>query len=219
MNRSTATLLFCTIAIHAQCAQSSSLLADDSSLSPSTATSYQDDRASELTKGNNPAFLRPARETWRISSKERVGKKRRPLKSKTVARFMSWVFAKTGWSAEKPPTIVFVSSDRLEEMYYGRNASPGQASVRALFEVSTKTIYLPDQWDADSLRDRGTLLHELTHYLQITNNVKVACNAAYNRKAYQLQMDWLQEQGVKDPREFLEIEDLAFIMLTHCPIY
>jgi hypothetical protein len=49
--------------------------------------------------------------------------------------------------------------------------------------------------------------------------VKVACNAAYNRKAYQLQMDWLQEQGVKDPREFLEIEDLAFIMLTHCPIY
>jgi hypothetical protein len=134
-------------------------------------------------------------------------------------RVQMWIQRKRGWHADKLPMIRFVSDRKLKEMYYGKAPGSDTPPVRALFEIGARTIYLLREWRLDNIRDQGTLVHEVAHYLQVSNQVEVACLAAYNKDAYLLQFEWLREHGIDHPREFLEMDDLSFFIITQCPIY
>ena len=68
----------------------------------------------------------------------------------------------------------------------------------------------------NDLRDRSYLLHELVHHLQALNNVKAPCLAAYELPTFELQLEWLRENGIQDPYKFLDIDEFTIILLSEC---
>jgi len=141
------------------------------------------------------------------------------LDQEMVARFVDWIISKTGWVEKGLPTITFASPAQLNKRYFGKPRGSNGVTVRALYAKQTHTIYLSDAWNPNNLRDQSYLVHELVHHLQILNKVEVGCDSAYNIRAYQLQFDWLDEHGVRDPQKFLGIGDIVLITSTQCPLF
>ena len=83
---------------------------------------------------------------------------------KDVARLVDWIVAKTGWTVHEAPPIHFIPYAELVKKYTG--GKPTDFHVEALYSDQDHSIYLPEGWRADDLRDRSILLHELVHHLQ-----------------------------------------------------
>ncbi len=162
-----------------------------------------------------PAFI----QTGQAAPSPRLAAIKPVIAPETITTLMKWVVAKTGWAIQKPPTIRFVPSAQLAEMYYGKQNAPNLAPVRSLYAIKTHILYLPNTWNPGDLRDKGTLLHELAHHLQVLNRIQVVCVAEYDRQSYELQMAWLREHGVDDPYKFLKINPLTLFIMTQCPDY
>ncbi len=99
-----------------------------------------------------------------------------------------------------------------------RYGSPENAGVelQALYNFSERTIYLPQGWQPNDLRQRSALLHELVHHVQRFNDIALPCPAAYERQAYQLQILWLREQGVTRPYELIKTNELSINAVSVC---
>ena len=132
-----------------------------------------------------------------------------------ASALLAWLIAKTGLAAPDVPPIMLVPKHRLVEIAYGANPPP-LAAVSGLYDTKTSTIYLLDNWDGSQLLDRSELVHELVHHLQNVNKVPAPCFAAHERQAIHLQLEWLREQGVKDPYEFLNINELYVLLVSGC---
>jgi len=142
------------------------------------------------------------------------------LGPKEVIHLIDWIASKTSWNTKTSPTISFTSPAQLHEMYFGNAGGQNSGiTVRALYEKRAQAIYLSSTWNPNNIRDRSYLVHELVHHLQFMNNVEVACDSAYNIKAYQLQFDWLSEQGVRDPQSFVGVGDVLLLSSTQCPLF
>ena len=128
--------------------------------------------------------------------------------------FITWIAAKTGWTISKAPPVHFISSDELVNTFTG--GKPTTSRVEALYSDENHSIYLPDGWRADDLRDRSILLHELVHHLQYLNRVEATCASEHELQAVKLQVTWLREQGAEDPLGLLGINDLFIRMLGQC---
>ena len=133
-----------------------------------------------------------------------------------IAGLTAWIIAKTGWTVQAPPKIVFVPQNQIVEMMYGPGEVTKHIHVEALYALKDKTIYLPQDWSANKLSSRGALLHELIHHLQITNNVKVRCVHAHERQAYDLHIAWLRENGIKNPYKFLKVDEFTIRLMSAC---
>jgi hypothetical protein len=132
-----------------------------------------------------------------------------------VAILTGWIVLHTGLAAAPPPHIEFVNAATMAERAFG----PGTAAtplLRAIYSQPERTVYLRQEWDPANLRDRSELLHELVHHLQNTNNLEFGCPAEREQLAYKLQLNWLLEQGVRDPYELLEINPFFVVMLSVC---
>ena len=88
--------------------------------------------------------------------------------------------------------------------------------VEGLYSLEDHSIYLPEGWRGDDLRDRSVLLHELIHHLQYLNKIKAVCRAQDDWQALELQLAWLREQGVEDPVDLLDLNPLYILMLRQC---
>ena len=136
------------------------------------------------------------------------------IEPNTVANLMAWVTNETGWTVREAPSIRFVSYADIVKIY-----SEGKGTdyhVESLYSETDHTIYLPNSWRSDDLRDRSILLHELVHHLQYLNNVKVICSSESEWQALELQVTWLRQQEVEDPLDFLGINPRFLLMLQQC---
>ena len=131
-----------------------------------------------------------------------------------VPSFIAWITAQTGWAIREAPPIRFVPYAELVRIYSGGKGT--DYHVESLYSEEDHTVYLPDSWHADNLRDRSILLHELVHHLQYLNNVKVTCATEYEWQAVQLQVTWLREQEVDNPIDLLGIDPRFLFMLRQC---
>jgi uncharacterized protein DUF6647 len=131
-----------------------------------------------------------------------------------IATYIAWIVAQTGLSAPDHPPIHLVTPTEMA-LRYGW-AENGGLELQALYNLSDGSIYLPQQWAPNDLRQTSTLLHELVHHVQRSNNVELPCVAAYERQAYDLQIKWLREQGVDDPYELIKTNELSIYMLSTC---
>lgn len=132
-----------------------------------------------------------------------------------VAVLTGWIALQTGLSAVEPPHIEFVTQDTMSERAFGPGVA-GSPLLRALYSQPANTVYLRKAWDADKLRDRSELLHELVHHFQNIHSLKYGCGAEREKLAYELQIKWLKEQGIADPYEFLEINAFFVVMASVC---
>ncbi len=133
-----------------------------------------------------------------------------------LVALLTWIAAEMGTDCPEPPRVVFVSAEEIAERAYGPRRPEG-ARATALYDREQGIIYLNRDWNAATLRDRSTLLHELVHHVQQRTQVTAPCLAAYERQAYHLQIEWLRQQGVSDPYALLEIDEFTISVRSLCP--
>jgi hypothetical protein len=63
-------------------------------------------------------------------------------------------------------------------------AAENERSVVAICDASSRTIYLPENWRAESSEDKSILVHEMVHHFQNLADVKFECPAAREKTAY-----------------------------------
>jgi len=131
-----------------------------------------------------------------------------------TASLTAWIVRQTGWTVCDAPPVHFIPYAELVRNFTG--GKPTASRIEALYSDRDHSIYLPDSWRADALRDRSILLHELVHHLQYLNKVKATCSSEYELQAVKLQVTWLREQGVEDPLNLLGINELFIRMLGQC---
>jgi hypothetical protein len=131
-----------------------------------------------------------------------------------IATYLAWIIAQTGWSAPQHPSVHFVTRRELVRLHGSPDSNA--LEVQALYSHSERSIYLLREWRADDLRQKSTLLHELVHHAQRSNDVELPCTAAYERQAYELQIKWLREQGVADPYDLIKTNEFSIYLISAC---
>lgn len=128
---------------------------------------------------------------------------------------MAWIVAQTHWTVHKLPPIRLIPSEEIQKRFNAEE--PTGLHIGAFYSEKDHTIYLPDSWNPNALRDRSILLHELVHHLQYLNHVKVTCESEYEFQAFKLEAAWLDEQGVEYPLDLMGVDLRYVLMLSHCP--
>ena len=138
------------------------------------------------------------------------------ISSETVRSYLDWIIQQTGWPAAGVPPIRVTSFAHLRELS-GLSSDAEWIRPAAFYSKSEHLIYLADRWNKDDLVDQSILVHELVHHLQIEDHVQLACWGRYEAQAYELQIQWLRTQGVKDPHNLLHASKTSIETLAECP--
>jgi hypothetical protein len=130
-----------------------------------------------------------------------------------VSTLAEWIGAHTNYDVaptlDDPPRLSFCRVGEI--IKYDSSDLVVDASLRAAYDLSSRTIYLVLPWHPENIPDQSRLLHELVHDVQFANR-QWACNQEPEREAYKLQDKWLAERGVKSNFNWLQI-----LLLSECP--
>ena len=126
---------------------------------------------------------------------------------------IAWIAMQAHWTILDAPPIRLIPSEEIQKLFTAED--PTGVNIGAFYSEKDDTVYLPDSWRSNKLRDRSILLHELVHHLQYLNRVKATCPGEFEWQALHLQVDWLSEHGIEDPFELMGLSPL-FLMLPQC---
>ena len=90
-----------------------------------------------------------------------------------------------------------------------------QRRVVALYNVKSKTIFLPDDWIGKSPADQSVLVHEMVHHLQNMAELKFECPMAREKLAYLAQDKWLRRFGMSLEKEF-DVDMFTVVISSAC---
>jgi len=138
------------------------------------------------------------------------------ISSATARSYINWIIQQTGWPAADIPPIKITSLAHLRELS-GLSSDAEWIRPAAFYSRIEHLIYLANNWNKDDVVDQSILVHELVHHLQIEDHVHFACWGRYEAQAYQLQVQWLRTQGVKDPHSLLHASKASIESLAECP--
>ncbi len=129
------------------------------------------------------------------------------------------------------PNVKFVSPAKLAGMRYedkgclpDRPCEPGvyepveaahQREVVALYEGTTRTIFLSDLLTGTTPADQSVLVHEMVHHLQNLGELRFECPRAREKLAYTAQDRWLKRFG-KDLETEFEVDMFTIIVSSAC---
>jgi hypothetical protein len=129
------------------------------------------------------------------------------------------------------PSVQFVSPAKLASMRYedkgclpDRPCETGvyepieaahQREVVALYEATTRTIFLSDLWTGTTPADQSVLVHEMVHHLQNLGELKFECPRAREKLAYTAQDRWLKQFG-KDLETEFEVDMFTILVSSAC---
>ena len=101
----------------------------------------------------------------------------------------------------------------------GEQSSLARAALRreveALYDDSTRTIYLPEGWTGATPAEVSVLVHEMVHHLQNVAGLKFECPQAREKLAYTAQNQWLAQSGRNLIDEF-KLDALTLLLRTKC---
>jgi|SRR5215469_6470672 len=138
------------------------------------------------------------------------------ISSETVRIYINWIVQQTGWPAANVPPIKITSFAHLRELS-GLSSEAEWIRPAAFYSKGEHAIYLAENWNKNDLVDQSILVHELVHHLQIEDNIQFECLGRYEAQAYDLQIQWLRTQGVKDPHKLLHASKTSIETLAECP--
>lgn len=90
-------------------------------------------------------------------------------------------------------------------------------NIVALYEDSTKTIYLSDGWTGAGPADTSVLVHEMVHHLQNAGGLFFECPPAREKLAYQAQEQWLRRFG-HDLESTFGVDRLTILVRSACSL-
>lgn len=92
-----------------------------------------------------------------------------------------------------------------------------QRPVVALYDNTSKTIFLLDDWSETSPVDQSVLVHEMVHHIQNLAELKFECPMAREKLAYLAQDKWLGRFGMSLEREFGV--DMFTVLISSACVY
>lgn len=119
------------------------------------------------------------------------------------------------------PRVELVSPARMNAVQFrgqaaAHSARPAsQRDVDALYDHSTRTIYLPAGWTGKTPAEVSVLVHEMVHHLQNVAGLKYDCPQAREKLAYAAQDQWLALSGRNLIDEF-KLDALTVLLRTKC---
>ena len=140
----------------------------------------------------------------------------------------TWLSLSTGLpAADEHPRIVLVPPAQMVAMRH-RGHVPGSAAradrhelrsgaigLEALYDDTTRTIYLRDTWTGATPAEVSVLVHEMTHHLQNVAGLKYECPQAREELAYRAQERWLARSGRSLAKEF-KLDPMTLLVRTKC---
>jgi hypothetical protein len=87
--------------------------------------------------------------------------------------------------------------------------------VVAVYNDTTRTIYLPEGWTGATTAEQSVLVHEMVHHLQNVGAVRHECPAAREKVAYLAQSEWLKRDNLDLEKEF-DVDMLTVIVNSGC---
>jgi hypothetical protein len=90
-----------------------------------------------------------------------------------------------------------------------------QHEVVAVYNDSTKTIFLSESWTGSTPAEQSVLVHEMVHHMQNLGKLKYECPRAREKLAYEAQNEWLKIHGLEIEKEF-EIDMFMIIVFSAC---
>ena len=94
-------------------------------------------------------------------------------------------------------------------------AAENERNVVAIYDTSTRTIYLPDNWRGESPAEQSILVHEMVHHLQNLAGLKFECPAAREKAAYLAQDKWLARFGKSLESDF-DVDMFTVVISSAC---
>ena len=149
-----------------------------------------------------------------------------------LTEIVNWLSANFDLPAiQNHPSVQFVSPAKLASMRYedkvclpDRPCETGayepveaahQREVVALYEGTTRTIFLSDLWTGTTPADQSVLVHEMVHHLQNLGELKFECPRAREKLAYTAQDRWLK-QFRKDLETEFEVDMFTILVSSAC---
>ncbi|XSC44450.1 DUF6647 family protein [Bradyrhizobium sp. RDT10] len=117
-----------------------------------------------------------------------------------IAIYIAWIVAQTGLSAPDHPPIHFVTPAEMA-MRHGSPENSG-LELQALYNRNEGSIYLPQGWRPDDLRQKSTLLHELVHHVQRSNNIVLPVLLLTNAKHTNCRSNGCGKKGDRSVRAY-----------------
>jgi hypothetical protein len=145
---------------------------------------------------------------------------------------VAWLSANFALPADSvPPAIEMVSQAQMADIRYSRLgiARPNGPAVEAgrmapleshhavfaIYDNSSRTIYLPENWSGRTPREVSLLVHELVHHLQNAAGLKYYCSGEREKLAYEAQARWLEMFGKNIADEF-NLDPMTLLLRTNC---
>jgi hypothetical protein len=149
-----------------------------------------------------------------------------------LTEIVTWLSANFDLPAiQDHPGVEFVSPAKLASMRYeGQDFLPDrtretaayepveathQREVVALYEGTTKTIFLSNTWTGTTPVDQSVLVHEMVHHLQNLGKLKFECPMAREKLAYIAQDRWLKRFG-KDLETEFDVDMFTILISSAC---
>ena len=140
---------------------------------------------------------------------------------------IAWISANFDLPAKSdPPQIRFATqtemmririADRMRwhGFFQEEPAAENERNVVAIYDTSSRTIYLPENWRGESPADQSILVHEMVHHLQNLAGVKFECPAAREKTAYLAQDKWLARFGKSLENDF-DVDMFTVVTSSAC---
>jgi hypothetical protein len=90
-------------------------------------------------------------------------------------------------------------------------------SVRAAYIPEDNVIYLSHNIELNTLSFESVLIHELVHHIQNVNDINYSCRGHLEKAAYNLEIEYLIQNGIEDPYASMNLNPLSLIFITQCP--
>jgi len=140
---------------------------------------------------------------------------------------VSWINANFDLpTTPERPAIEFASTTRLTKMrlddratWHGFNSEQANAvsarNVVAVYDTSSRTIFLPEGWTGNSPTEQSIFVHELVHHFQNVAHQRFECPAAREKLAYLAQAKWLEKFGMTLEKEF-DLDMFTIVVSSAC---
>lgn len=137
---------------------------------------------------------------------------------------VAWLSINFGLPAvDEHPRVEFATPTQMAEIRYSRvepeaeRPAPAEFGhhFQAIYDDSSRTIYLPEDWTGATPADVSVLVHELVHHLQNVGGETYPCAGAREKPAYRAQARWLEMFGTSLEDEF-QIDPMTILVRTTC---
>lgn len=96
-----------------------------------------------------------------------------------------------------------------------REMAGDERQFYAVYDDTSATIFLKENWSPASPADVSVLVHEMVHHLQDADDFSGQCPEARERSAYRAQARWLELVGTTLEGEF-GLDPMTVLVRTNC---